>query len=260
MTSAFFHRDGDWIVGNDPARGPWSADGCHAGPVTAVIAGAAEALIPDRQLVRLTVNYVRPVSMHGFRVEAVPDGSGRTAASSAITVSDRDGKLLATARCLHLVVHEIPAPTTSPVPAPDFAQATVGPFPVRQALHGKPYFGSQVEVAYPPGEDDGPGPTTIWMRTPTIVDGEGMSPFQSVCPLADCANGFARNADFGQVSCVNPDLTVLLHRLPESEWLASKGASFWEATGIGSTAATLFDERGVIGSALQSLVIRPFSE
>ena len=50
---------------------------------------------------------------------------------------------------------------------------------------------------------------------------------------------------------------MLLHRLPESEWLASKGISFWEPTGIGSTAATLYDERGAIGAALQSLVIRP---
>ena len=136
----------------------------------------------------------------------------------------------------------------------------MGSFPVQQWLHDQPYFGSMVEIAYPPGEDDAPGPTTIWMRTPAIVAGEEMSPFQSVCPLSDCANGFARNADFGKVSCVNPDLTVLLHRLPESEWLASKGASFWEPTGIGSSAATLYDTRGVIGSALQSLVVAPIGD
>ena len=95
MAGAFFYRDGDWIIGNDGARGPWSEDSCHAGPVTAIIAGAAEALVPDRQLVRLTVNYVRPVPMRGFRVEAVPDGSGGTAASTAVSAFDRDNKLLA---------------------------------------------------------------------------------------------------------------------------------------------------------------------
>ena len=255
--NAFFFRDGDWFVGNDPARGPWSADSCHAGPATAVIAGASEALVPERQLVRLTVNYVRPVPMEGFRIEAVPDGSGRTAASTTVTAYDRGGKRLATARCLHLAVSEIGKPPTASSPAPRLEEASAGRFPVRQALHDLPFFGSEIEVAYPPGEDNEPGPTTIWMRTPPIVDGETPSPFQTACPLSDCANGFARNAEFVDVSCVNPDLTVLLHRLPESEWLASKGISFWEPTGIGSTAATLYDERGAIGAALQSLVIRP---
>ena len=257
MAGAFFYRDGDWIIGNDGALGPWSEDSCHAGPVTAIIAGAAEALVPDRQLVRLTVNYVRPVPMRGFRIEAVPDGSGGTAASTAVSAFDRDNKLLATARCLHLKVRDISNPPTSNQAAPVLSEASIGDFPVRQALHDKRFFGTEIEVAYPPGEDNEPGPTTIWMRTPTIVYGEEPTAFQTACPLADCANGFARNAEFVDVTCVNPDLTVLLHRPPESEWLASSGVSYWEPTGIGSTTATLYDERGAIGAALQSLVIRP---
>ncbi len=256
---AFFQRDDDWYVGNDPARGPWSADGCHAGPVTGVIAAAAERLIDDKQLVRLTVNYVRPVPMAGFATIAEPAGSGRSAASATITLRDRDGKLCATAQSLHITLNEIPEPPTARPSAPRFEEASEGSFPVKAPLHDLPFFGSEVEAAYPPGEDNEPGPTTIWMRCPPIVDGEPTSPFQSLCPLADCANGFARNADFTDVSCVNPDLTILVHRLPRSDWLASKGVSFWEASGIGSTQATLYDTDGVIGSALQSLVIRPLT-
>ena len=256
-SQAFFHREGDWYVGNDPARGPWSAEDCHAGPVTGVIAGEAERLIGDKQLVRLTVNYVRPVPVAGFMAVAEPAGSGRTAASVSVTLRDRDGKLCATAQSLHLALNEIPAPPTAEPSAPRFEDAQQGSFPVKAPLHDLPFFGSEIEVAYPPGEDNEPGPTTLWMRVPPIVAGETTSPFQSLCPLADCANGFARNADFTEVSCVNPDLTILVHRLPRSEWLASKGVSFWEPSGIGSTQATLYDTDGVIGSALQSLVIRP---
>ena len=260
MTTPFFHRENDWYVGNEAARGPWSPDSCHAGPVTAVIAGAAEAIVDDRQLVRLTVNYLRPVPMAGFGVEATPDGSGRTAASTTVTAFDRDGKLLAKAQCLHLAVEEIPPPPTAMRAAPRFEDAVHGDFPVRKSLHDFPFFGSEIEIAYPPGEDHEPGPTTIWMKSRPIVDGEPTSRFQSICPLSDCANGFARNAEFTDISCVNPDLTVLLHRLPQSEWLASSGISFWEPTGIGSTAATLYDQRGAVGAALQSLVIRPVSD
>jgi hypothetical protein len=260
MTTPFFCRDDDWYVGNDPARGPWSPDSCHAGPVTAVIAGATEAIITDRQLVRLTVNYLRPVAMSGFRVEARAEGSGRTAASTSVAIFDRDDKLLATARCLHLAVHEIPEPPTTERLPPPLASAHHDGFPVRKVVHDQPFFGSEVEIAYPEGQDHTPGPTTIWMKCRPIVAGETSSPFQSACPLSDCASGFARNAEFVDVSCVNPDLTVLLHRLPRSEWLASSGESYWEPSGIGSSAATLYDEHGLIGSALQSLVIRPVTD
>lgn len=225
--------------------------------MTAVIAGAAEGVVPDRQLVRLTVNYLRPVAMDGFRVEARSEGSGRTAASTSVAVFDRRDKLLATARCLHLVVHEIPTPPTVDRLPPPFAEARHDGFPVRKVVHDRPFFGSEVEIAYPKGHDHKPGPTMIWMKCRPIVAGEKASAFQTACPLSDCASGFARNAEFVDISCVNPDLTVLLHRLPRSEWLASSGVSYWEPSGIGSSSATLYDEYGVIGSALQSLVIRP---
>ena len=59
---------------------------------------------------------------------------------------------------------------------------------------------------------------------------------------------------------VNPDLTIILHRLPESEWLASSAISFWEPTGIGLSQATLFDEKGPIGVASQTLLVQPVSQ
>ncbi len=70
--SAFFHRDGDWLVGNDSVRGPWSEHHCHAGPVAAIVAGAAEKAVPDKQLVRVTASFFRPVPMSGVAVYAYP--------------------------------------------------------------------------------------------------------------------------------------------------------------------------------------------
>ncbi|MEO0617507.1 MAG: acyl-CoA thioesterase domain-containing protein, partial [Pseudomonadota bacterium] len=64
---AFFERDGNWYVGNDAARGPWDPNGCHAGPVTGALAGAAERLFPRRQLTRLTVTYLRPSDSDSIR-------------------------------------------------------------------------------------------------------------------------------------------------------------------------------------------------
>lgn len=255
--NAFFHRDGEFFVGNDAARGPWSTDACHAGPVTAVIAGAIETVVPDKQLARITVSYVRPIPMAGFRVSAETAGAGRSAASARATLLDREGRLCAAAQSLHLATTTLDVEPGAEPDRPDIAAAIPGRFPVTETLHKLPFFGSEMEVAYPPGENDSPGPTTMWMRAPSIVEGQQPSPFQSVCPLADCGNGLSRHSEFTRVICPNPDLSIVLHRLPESDWLASRARSFWEPSGIGSTQATLYDTRGAIGSAVQTLLLRP---
>ena len=58
---------------------------------------------------------------------------------------------------------------------------------------------------------------------------------------------------------VNADLTVALHRDPVGEWLGSRAVGYWEPDGIGLADALLFDDRGPVGRALQTLVLRPIS-
>ena len=254
--TAFFRRDGDWLVGNDSARGPWSEHHCHAGPVAAVVAGAAEQAVPDKQLVRVTASFFRPVPMSGFVVSVEIPRNGRVASTTRITLTDRDGKVVVSAECLLLeTIATIPVDATH-IAGPNIDEATPGKFGVQDVFHGKPFFGNCVEIAYPPGENGDPGPTTIWMRTPAIIQGEVASPFQRLCPLADCANGYSRNSEFTQISCVNPDLTISVFRLLESDWIAGKGHSIWQSNGLGLTEATLFDESGAVGNALQTLVLR----
>jgi hypothetical protein len=114
-----------------------------------------------------------------------------------------------------------------------------------------------VETRYPPGHDNSPGPTTAWLRTLPLVAGETPTPFQRLCPLADCGNALSRNGEPDTASFINPDLTIVLHRLPEGDWLGSSSVSHWQPNGIGLADALLFDERGPVGRALQTLVIRP---
>lgn len=250
------HDDG-WFVGNAPARGPWSVDACHAGPVTGLIARALESAVTDKQLVRITLNFLRPVTMHGFRIRTEVTRSGKAVTTALATLEDREGKICASATSLHLVAMRFESMPTTTIATPDRKTATPGEFAIASARHGQPFFRDSVEIAYPHGEDSGPGPTTLWMRSRHLLADETPTPFQRACPLADCGNGIARNAEIDAASFVNPDLTVILHRLPESEWLASSAISFWEPTGIGLAQATLFDEKGPIGVASQSLLVQP---
>lgn len=255
MSDAFFRRDGGWLVGNEGARGPWSVDACHAGPVTGALAGCAESAVADKRLVRLTANFMRPVPMAGFRLAAEVLRSGRTTALVRVDLSDRDGRSCASAECLFVSEEPNELPTST-LPFPAFENSTAGRFPVTETLHGEQMFGHFVEIRYPQGEDNRPGPTSLWMRTPAIVEGESPSPFQVACPIADCGNGISRNEEFVRTSCVNADLTLSLFRPPASEWILSQSISFWERNGIGMSHAMLFDRQGPVGTALQSLVLR----
>jgi len=195
--------------------------------------------------------------MSGFRIDTNVTRSGRAAATGSATLTGVDGKVCATATSLHLIRSEFDSLPTTRILTPSLQGAMPGVFVAEGAHHELPFFRDAIEVAYPPGESNSPGPTTLWMRTPPLLDDETPSPFQSICPLADCGNGTSRNAELTDATFVNPDLTIVLHRLPESEWLASSAVSFWEPTGIGLSKAILFDEKGPVGSALQTLLIQP---
>jgi len=257
---AFFSMDdADTFVGNDAARGPWSADACHAGPVTGLIVRALERTVTDKQLVRITNDYARPIPMSGFRIDTQVTRNGRAAATAIATLTDTSGKTCATATSLHLVTSTFDDLPTPRIESPSIEESAPGIFAVEKTRHDLSFFGSWIDVAYPPGESNSPGPTTLWMRTPPLLVDEHPSPFQSICPLADCGNGISRNAELSDATYVNPDLTIVLHRLPESEWLASSAISHWEPTGIGLSQATLFDEKGPVGTASQTLLIQPLA-
>ncbi len=256
IVKAFFRKADDYFCGNDTARGPWHADACHAGPVTGVIARAFEELVVDKQLMRLSVELLRPVPMDGFKVNTDIRKQGRAVTSATAEVLDRQGKLIAVASSLHMVEQALGELPTAPFTVPSLVDAKPGPFPVNETHHGLPSFGSGIEIKYPPGEDNLPGPTSLWMKTIAIVEGEEPSAFQRLCPLSDCGNGISRNQEIVETSCVNPDITIVMHRASGSDWLGSQAQSFWQPTGLGLAQATLFDEQGPIGSVMQTLLLQ----
>lgn len=258
---AFFRSDGEWFRGNGVSRGPWSEDACHGGPVAGLLARAVERITADsgKQLARLTVNFQRPIPVSGFRIDAEIQRSGRMVMQAAASLRDSEDRVCAIASSLHLTTHSFESLPTASIPHPSLDDAIQGEFPAMRGTHGLHYFGSGVEVALPPGATNSGGPTTMWMRTLPILEDDEMSPFQTLCPIADCGNGISRNAGLAEASFINPDLTIVVHRLPESAWIASQAISFWQPSGIGMAHAMLFDTAGAIGTALQTLIVRPIT-
>ena len=61
--------------------------------------------------------------------------------------------------------------------------------------------------------------------------------------------------DFERNRFVNVDLGVHLHRLPAGEWVGLEATTTPEPSGIGLADTALWDERGPLGRALQTLLI-----
>jgi hypothetical protein len=251
----------EWFSPTDHARGPWDPDACHGGPPTGLLARALEQVLPHMRLARISVDLGRPVPMTGFAIVADVTRTGRATANTAASLVDADGKVRATATGMHVAV----APTpmfearidNSDAVTPRLADSSPGAFPVGRVTHDEPGFRGAVEIRYPEGQDEGPGATTLWMRTVPLLPAEEMSPFQRISPLADCGNAFSRNAEPDAVQFVNTDLLIALHRDPVGEWMGSRATSAWQPTGNGLADALLFDDEGPVGRALQTLLLRP---
>lgn len=258
MADSFFTTlDGDWFQPTDPCRGPWDPNACHAGPPAGLLARASEQLLPHQQLVRLTIDLTRPIPHAGFRIHGEITRAGRSVSTTALTLIDGDGKVIVTASAMHVAPGD-PAPIpTIPPATPKLDDALPGRFPIEQIEHGRPAFSTGVEVRYPPGHAPDIGPTQVWLRALPLLPDEQPSPFQRICPLADCGNAFSRNADPAQVVFMNTDLTIVLHRPPVGEWLGMDSESHWQTNQIGMSDALLFDDLGPVGRAVQALILRP---
>lgn len=63
--------------------------------------------------------------------------------------------------------------------------------------------------------------------------------------------------DYRRYLFINADLSVALRRLPTGEWVCLDAVTYAESDGVGLSDTALLDERGMIGRATQSLLVRP---
>jgi len=267
MTNAFFTKHDDDVERYSPTdhcRGPWSVDHCHAGPPTGLLARAMELALPQQRLTRITVELTRPIPFNGFSVTAKVLREGRTVSTAEAFIHSLEGNPILSARGLFM------NPASEPLSLPNDAltrqpnssygtpaQAELGDFPITQANHPQPFInGEGVQTRYVEGNNSEPGQTCAWLKTVPLFIDETPSPFQRICPLADCGNAFGRLAEPSDITFMNTDLTVLLHRDPQGDWMGTNSACFWEPTGIGLSDSQLFDEHGIVGRAIQTLLLR----
>ena len=107
---------------------------------------------------------------------------------------------------------------------------------------------------------DGPSPgrTRAWITTPLeIVAGEPTTDLARFALLVDTANGIAVRRPPDEWQFPNVDLTVHLFRQPEGAWVGFDTSVAFGPMGHGLTSTDLYDARGHLGRAAQSLLVRP---
>jgi hypothetical protein len=241
-------------------RGPWHPDHQHAGPPSALICRAIERAANDglTHLGRLTVNLLRPAPIGECQVEVAPDYVGRNAGhySGRLTAQ---GKEVARFTALMQREDDLPIPKGTPGhPPPAAPRPPSQSSAVTMHFADRPFgYADLVENRLAEGRFF-KGPCAVWFRMHhPLVKGETPSGYQRVAVAADSGNGISAVLGFDKYVFLNCDLTINLFRRPEGEWICLEARSLFGGNGCGLAESALYDERGMIGRATQTLAVRP---
>ena len=258
MSDAFYAEDGDRLLSSELTRGPWDPRAQHAGPPAALLARAIERCEPsDGALVgRITVETLRPVPLAPLAATARLVRPGRSVEFLEASLTGPDGEVMrASAWRLRVDPVELSPPPREEAPPPgpqegtvrDFFSTGVADVGYHTAMESRFIEGSFLEL----------GPAVVWMRMRgPLVAGEEPTPLQRVLVAADSGNGVSAVLEHQRYLFVNTDLSVHLKRMPAGEWVCLDAVTYPESQGVGLADTVLWDERGRIGRAAQTLLVR----
>lgn len=258
MDQAFYARSGEGsFLATELTRGPWDPQAQHAGPAAALLGREIEGMDGSAgfQVGRIVFEILRPVPIGEVRIDSKVLRPGKKVQLVEASLSGKAGELMrATAWLLRKAELDLPADAIDETPPPQGPDEGWTPefFPTGQDVG----YQSAMEWRAVAGAFLEPGPATVWMRMRNpLVAGEEPAPLQRALIAADVGNGISAVLDYREYVFINVDLSVHFERMPEGEWVCVDAVTRPQPTGIGTAESELFDERGRIGRAAQSLLI-----
>ena len=245
--------DGDRATPSELTRGPWDPGFQHAGPPSALLARALELCEPrdGARIGRITVEILAPVPIQPLTVSARVVRPGRSVELLEASLEGPDGELMR-ARGWRLAESEITADWEQDEPPPGHEGAeALEFFPTGEKVG----WHTAMEIRFARGRFLEPGPATVWIRPRVpLVAGEEISPLQRVMLAADGGNGVSAPLEWSRFIFINTDLSVHVLRPPSGGWVCLDSVT--HVDGLGMTDTALWDERGRIGRAAQTLLVR----
>jgi len=259
MSSYYFEEVSNGYMPSDWTTGPWSPDHQHGGAPTMLIGHLLQEQ-SQLALVRLTVEFLRPVPKKLMRAEFEKVRSGKKVESWSCSLFC-DGEKVVSATGLFIQEEqqsfELPKHTTIKTPVlPDPNSQNSSKDIAFTFDTSEANMADSIEIILSRGEY-GKGEVGAWLRMRgTVLKDKPATPLDRFLAVADCGNGIAGFLDIKKYSFINPDLTVYINRLPKNEWVHSDAKSFGCHNGIGLSDSAIFDEEGFIGRVNQSLLLR----
>lgn len=255
--AAVFVQDGDRFTATEIALGPWDAGALHGGAPAALVLHVLAQSVPAGSALRparITYEFVRPVPRGPLTVEVATVRPGRRVSVLDATIRDGEGVEVTRARALLVAPTELGQSEDGalPFPGPDVATAS-------DWSHGAPPFAvDAMEIRFAAGGFLEPGPATAWFRLRVpLIEGEPVSPLELAAAAGDFGNGIASVLSWDEHVFINPDLTLYFEREPAGEWVALQSRMRVVPGSVALAESDLWDERGRIGRATQSLVVGP---
>ena len=253
--SSFYVRKRDGVFEATASTvGPWDPKLQHGSPVVSLV--ATRFVKEGMRVAHVSLDFLGPVPVAEMEVKTQVDRAGKKIELRSATVSV-DGKprarvsawLLQTSEGRNPNVHlDDEPPPPMPEKAVDSYFEAVPRFGYGDALEWRFAEGSFAEI----------GPATVWSRLRVaIVEGEPVPPIARALAMVDSANGISAELDVRKYIFVPVNLSVSLTREPIGEWVGMRAVTELSSDGVGTTRAWLFDSRGSIGRALQTLFVEP---
>lgn len=255
----FTGQDGRFVA-TELARGPWDPDAQHGGAPAALLIREFERLAAAEgmQIARVTYELLRPAPLGELVVEAAVSREGRRVQLLEGALRRPDGVEVVRARGLRVLraaageeSTEIEPPPPGPEHGREHEAGDGGFWPPHRPL----FAPDGIEIRFVEGVF-GRGPATAWFRLRVpIVAGEDPSPLQRLAAAGDFGNGISAVLPWDRYVFINPDLTLYLDRPPAGEWICLKSRTLVPPDGVGLAESVLYDQRGRVGRAVQSLLV-----
>lgn len=258
MSESIFEPAGnDLYMPTGAALGPWTDQALHGGPPTMLLAREIERFQSDEAMfvARLTVELLRPIDPMRLAVRCRLVRPGRKVQLVEASLW-QDETEVARSIALRIRRAKTDLPESSEPPPhspPDTVDRWTGPY-----RSGVAYHLIGVEIRAPARDELAPNWAWVRLALP-LVPGEQPSGLVRVCAAADFPNGISYVVDAREMSYVNPDVTIYMHRLPIGEWVMVDARTWLQPRGTGWAEGALYDERGRIGRSVQALLVEPRS-
>jgi Thioesterase-like superfamily len=256
--SVFVSAGNGRFTATELARGPWDPQAQHGGAPAALLMRAFEALPASERLTiaRVTYEFMRPVPLGALELRAEVVRPGRRVQLLEASLFSPEGTEVVRARALQVGRVDDGAGSQlerPPAPGPEHGHIDAPRLP----LDGMPFFGTDaIEIRFVAGAFNEPGPATAWFRLKVpLVDDQKPSALQRLAAAADFGNGIGAALPWGEWIFINPDLTLYVERVPDGEWVCLDSRTIVPEGGVGLAESLLYDERGRVGRAVQSLLV-----